>query len=378
MKLFEIVPESTFTFTKFSVALLCTWPPSGNASRKEKIIFELKWWISWINSILLVLPVIYTAYVDYRDIVLFTKSLVFFTVCFQITIKMLICKMMQRQMQYVLDEMEDYVRNASMDEKRILLYFTKKCGKVHASLLLGALVTVLGMIMEPLVLPQPFPAEAKYPFPVNTFPMFGIIYFQHAVTGIQVVCMAAIDCQMAMMLWYIVVRLKILKERTRKITNAYEFSMCVRQHQYLLRFADEVTHIVRYISLTTVSMTTMAIIMSGIHIVGNQPMVVKVQFIFTVSVCSTLVFMNAWPSEILIKSCEDIGNAIYNSKWGGNSADRGIVLVILRSSKPVVVTITGFLPILSLNYYAKFLSKTFSFFTTVRILLAKMESSVAS
>nr|AQN78449.1 olfactory receptor 47 [Meteorus pulchricornis] len=286
---------------------------------------------------------------------------------------MLICKMMRDKMQFVLDEMEFYIRDAVPHEREMFLEHTKKYGIVNVISLFLATCTIIGFIMGPLILPQSFPTEAKYPFSVDTHPLYDIIYIQQSTVGIQVIAMTAIDCQMSMMLWYIVFRIKILQKQTLKVKNAYEFSIFVQKHEYLLWLANEITNIVRYILLTTVSMTTLSIIMGGVHIVGNQPMIEKMQFTFVVSAYASLVFLNAWPSEILMRSCEGIGTAIYESEWIGGNFNKDLVFVIQRCERPPVITIAGFLPILSLNYYTKFLSKTLSFFTTLRIVLAKLE-----
>nr|AQN78447.1 olfactory receptor 45 [Meteorus pulchricornis] len=373
--MFEVKPEWAFIFTRFSVALVCAWPPNKNANKREMIIFDIKWWISWINSWLLSIPLAYAAYNDRQDILLFTKSLCLTACCIKCTIQMFICKIFQKRMQFVLDEMESYVRDAAPAEREIFLHYTKSRGIIHVIYLSYALSTSMGVIMGPLILPQPLPSDAKYPFRVDKHPLFDIIYIQQSIVGIQITSMGGIDCQMALMLWYIIVRLKVLQTEIRNIKNANEFSICIQKHQYLLWLAKEMIFIARYILLTTVIMATLSIILGGVHIVGNQPLIIRIQFTLIVFGFSLLLLLNAWPSEILIRSCQGIGMAMYESAWAKSNFDKKVVLVIQRSYKPVTIEVTGLLPKLSLNYYATFLSKAFSFFTTLRIVLSKMETN---
>nr|AQN78446.1 olfactory receptor 44 [Meteorus pulchricornis] len=338
------------------------------------IIFDFKWWISWMNSLLLALPLMYAVYHQTRDVISFVTALGTCASCFQIMIKMVICKFMRQRMQFILDDMERFVRDAEPLEKEIFLHYIKRCGILHISYLIFTLSSIIAMIITPMVSRIPFPTGAKYPFSVHTHPLFDIIYIQQSAAALQIVSMIAIDCQIATMLWYIISRLKMLEEATRAIFNAKEFHLCIRQHQHLLWMASEVTSIARYILLTTVTMATIALITCGIYIVGNQPIAMKIRIGIVITSYCVLVFVNAWPSEMMMRSCEDIGTAIYESAWIESDFNKNIVLVVQRCRNPPVISVAGLLPILSMNYYTKFLSKTFSFFTTLRIILAKIEA----
>ncbi|KAK0163138.1 hypothetical protein PV327_006846 [Microctonus hyperodae] len=370
--MFEVTPETAFAFTKLSVNLVLSWPPNKTASKREIIIFHIKWWMLWFNSIFLVIPLIYAAYNDRRDTLLLTKSLCLAVSCSQATIKMLICKIMHNRMQFVIEEMECYVRNAEIDERELFLRHTKNCGFLHVSFIGASLLASIGVILGPLVLPQSLPTEAKYPFSVEEHPVLEIIYVQQSIAGIQVASIGAIDCQIAMMSWNIIIRLKYLGRQMTNIGNLEEFSLYIQKHQYILQLSQEVIFISRYIILTTVIMTTLSIVFGAVHIIGDQPITVKIQFTIVVLGFCGLLYINAWPSEILIRSCQNIGSAIYESDWAKINYNKDIIFVIQRTRIPEVISIPGFLPELSLSYYTSALS----FFTTLRMIMMKLESTV--
>lgn len=132
--------------------------------------------------------------------------------------------------------MECYVRNAGTYERKLFLRHTKKCGFLHVCFIGASLLASIGVILGPLVLPQLLPTEAKYPFSVEEHPVLEILYVQQSIAGIQVASIGAIDCQIAMMTWCIIVRLKYLGMQMKNISNLGEFSLCIQKHQYILQY----------------------------------------------------------------------------------------------------------------------------------------------
>ncbi|KAH0553536.1 uncharacterized protein LOC123262939 isoform X2 [Cotesia glomerata] len=364
-KMFKVDPEFAIAYTKLTVTLVCSWPPGRNSSKRDLVVFNVKWWISWLLGIFLVVPLIYAAVVDRKNVLEFTKSLCLAVSCGQCAVKMFFCKLQNQRIKFLLDEMEEYVKASVPSERQIFLNYIKNCGLVHVVLNVCSLVASIGVILGPLVLPQRLPTEAKYPFSVETHPNYEIIYVHQAFAGVLCSSIGSIDCQIAMLLWYSIARLDILSLEMEKITSVCQF----------YEFVDETIKAGRCLVATTVIMTTLAVILGGVHIVGNEPLIAKLQFVIIVGGFSMLLYVTAWPSEILTRMCENVGWTIYNSPWLKNSKElnKGIEFVIQRSNKPAVISLSGVFPALSLNYYATFLSKTFSYFTTLRIILAKME-----
>ncbi|KAH0553537.1 hypothetical protein KQX54_002057 [Cotesia glomerata] len=187
---------------------------------------------------------------------------------------------------------------------------------VHVTLNVFALLGSIGVILGPAILPQKFPTDAKYPFLVTNHPIYEIVYFDQAYAGILCSSITAIDCQLAMLLWYSVARLEILGLEMKKIDCNKQLYKCIRKHQFLLRFIGEVIRAGKYIVATTVIMTILAVILGGVHIIGNQPTVVKLQFVVVVGGLSMLLYVTAWPSEMLgtmvsVHQCKNVLTFLY-------------------------------------------------------------------
>ncbi|XP_074112973.1 uncharacterized protein LOC141536392 [Cotesia typhae] len=169
--------------------------------------------------------------------------------------------------------METYVKSAASHEREIFLSYIKDCGMVHVTWNVFSMLASIGVILGPAILLQKFPTDAKYPFPVINHPIYEIVYFDQAYAGILCSSITAIDCQLATLLWYSIARLEILGLEMKKINSKQQLNECIRKHQFLLKFIGEVIRARKYIVATTVIMTTLTVILGGVHIVGNQPMV---------------------------------------------------------------------------------------------------------
>nr|AZQ24907.1 odorant receptor [Aphidius gifuensis] len=373
---FKATPEAAITYIKFSVIILFTWPPRLGASKRTQFLFEVGWFISWLISILLVIPLGYAAYDQRKNTLNFTKSVCLAISCAQVVAKMLIAMCQRNRFQILINEMENFVKNSKNNDRKILVNYVKRVSVPMIVFNFLSISACVGVICGPLVLDQPFPTEAKYPFSVDKHPVFDLIFLHQAIAGFQCGSIGAIDCQVALLLWYMVARLDMLTFQLKNINKLSDLKNCVRTHQYLLWYIKELVQCARYFVLTSIIMTTLSIIFGGIHIIGEQPLTVKLQFIIIDCGFSYLLYHSAWPAENLIRASERIGSILYEINWTKNSQEfnKIMMIIIQRSQKPTTITIAGFVPRLSLSYYATFLSKTFSFFTTLRIILTKMEA----
>lgn len=96
---FKATPEAAIAYIKFSVLILFTWPPRLGASKRTKFLFEVGWCISWLISILLIVPLGYAAYDQRKNTLNFTKSICLAVSCAQVVAKMFIAMFKRNQFQ---------------------------------------------------------------------------------------------------------------------------------------------------------------------------------------------------------------------------------------------------------------------------------------
>ncbi|XP_047368981.1 odorant receptor 30a-like isoform X2 [Vespa velutina] len=314
------------------------------------------------------LPLINGIY-EYRQNTLITiqTTCILAGVC-QMCIKMLILRKQRWKFQSIILEMENFVKRANPLEKRILQNYVKRCAIFHLITTIGFYVICSGLILGPAILSQPLPTYAKYPFKVDSHPIYEIIYFHQGFVGILASVGGTIDCQVAVLLWFTSARFEILCMELTRFINLFDLNCCIRKHLHLLRYAKDVVITVRYIILITTCISALIMIFGGLQLIFAKSTTMKIQFVILVIGAVIQLFLCSHPAENLAGMSMAIGLSVYNSNWIGQSTKvlKSICILIQRSQKPVIVNIDGVLPALSLKYYASFLSSSFSYFTTLR------------
>ncbi|XP_014601238.1 PREDICTED: odorant receptor Or2-like [Polistes canadensis] len=139
------------------------------------------------------------------------------------------------------------------------------------------------------------------------------------------------------------------------------------------RYAGETKDVILYLVLTTILTTTMGTIFAGLNIVDQQPLAVKIQYVFVVFVASAELFIYAWPADNLINVSSNISWDVYNSNWlkSSPSARKNLIQCIIRSQKSETIHVGKIKMPLSFQYYASYLTSSFSYFTSLRAVLRK-------
>nr|QNL14954.1 olfactory receptor 10 [Aulacocentrum confusum] len=389
-----LTPEFIFKLSKYTVAPVCSWPPVKNSSRSEILLFNLRWWIGWIISIIAVPSALAAAIESRNDKIQFAKLICIAATYSQSPMKMLIFKLFFNRMQYLFENMELYIQHASIREKKIFEQYANHYGSVHIGYYVISYFTITAVILAPVALPQSLPAESKYPFSVENHPVWEMTYCLQVIQALLSGSCIAMDCQIALLLWFIIVQFKILAVEIQSVENSHEFFQWIEKHQKILLQTDEIVEPCSYLQLMTVIFTVIPIIFGGVILFSNSSFPIKVQICGVVFTFIAQLFISAWPSESLMRASADVCWNIYESEYFKRTLDRRIAFIIQRSQKSIIIGIPGILPSMSMTYYSQvlcentiiklsklirwinifqFLSKTASFFTTVRIVISKMD-----
>ncbi|XP_011136782.2 odorant receptor 49b [Harpegnathos saltator] len=239
-------------------------------------------------------------------------------------------------------------------------------------------MTLFALFAGPIVLDQPLPVLADFPFDASRQPLRAITYVHQIVVGLQIAAQLSVNAFMALLLWLTSARFKLLTEDIRAITNIYDFIKCIEKHQHLLKYAREIALTVRPFALGTVFFSTVSLIVFGLIMIAGASLPLKIQFIFLAFSALSEVFMYAWPAEHLIHISSDIAQAAFEMNWYDESDNfrKNVQIIILRSQKPIIVALPCGLPSLSLHYYASYLSTIFSYFTTMRMMFEEQNDQV--
>ncbi|XP_063994211.1 uncharacterized protein LOC135171521 isoform X2 [Diachasmimorpha longicaudata] len=369
------LPELAIIYLKFGTTLLCSWPLKPQAGSLEKIFYGVKWLFLLFILMVCDLPILYTAYLRRNDFMELTKYLCFAGSMSHGLIKMIICRCYHREYQELFAIMDHYFEHATPQEREALNACVRKAAPVHMTANMIGFVAAVSYVCGPLVLDQDLPTEAVYPFAINYSPMFQIIYTLQSIAVLQCSAVGPLDGQVCVLFWFTIARLQLLEHDMRNIASVEELNSCIRKHQSILRFNKKATDVARPIVMTTVAMATVTVAFGAVHLIGDEPLEMKIQFIGLDIGYGIQLYLSAWAAENFMKAINDVKWALYDSPWlqSSRSTNQSVIIVLQRLNEIPIISVGGFIPELSLNYYAVYLSKTMSFFTTLRIMLQKMD-----
>ncbi|KAL2723662.1 odorant receptor 67c-like [Vespula maculifrons] len=369
----KISAERAILFLKASVILTACWPPSPKATRSHIILFELSWYVLFANALFLLFPLINAIYENRTNSIVMTKSICLFCAVAQITFKMILCRLERSRFQSLLFDLEKSCKIETSQEKVVFERYINKCKYIHLLYTSLCYLTAIIVICSPLYTYQRFPTNAKYPFSVDHSPIREIIFLHQTLVGLQVSAGMCIDCQLAALLWYVGAKFEVLSKNIREFKKVKELNACLKKHQEILRYAAETKDVILHLILTTTLTTTMGIIFAGLNIVDQQSTAVKIQYVFIVCVASTELLISAWPADNLINTSSNISWDVYNSNWLKTNpcVRRNLVQCIMRSQKFETIHVGKLKMPFCLQYYASFLTSSFSYFTTLRAVLGK-------
>ncbi|XP_076283629.1 odorant receptor 13a-like [Lasioglossum baleicum] len=370
---YRVTPRMAISFTKASVALTRAWPPPLQTSKSELFFFNVSWCASFISSIGLLLPLFNAICKYYDEPIILGKNVSLFAAVAQVAIKMIVCRLMQKQFQRLFFDMEEFCEHATEKENAVLQRHVDRYKYVHGVYTLWCFLTTVFVICGPLYSPQAFPTHAKYPFPVEEQPLRSIIFFHQSLVGFQASAGMAIDAQVALLLRYATARFEILAMKLERVQSESQLNACILEHARLLSYTKNIYRAVRFICFATAVTTNLAVIFGSLNLVTKQPLPLKILYALVVVSASGELFMYAWPADSLIHQSTGIARSVYNSTWFEQNVkqQKKMYFMILRSQKREAIQITGFLPQISLFYYAKFLYTAFSYFTALRVMVEK-------
>ncbi|CAD6202098.1 GSCOCT00013804001.3-RA-CDS [Cotesia congregata] len=369
---FSASPEAAVRFTKMNVYLVSSWPLSKSVSRLSRIWFNIRWWTAFISILLLFLPLTNGVFVYRNDLLVMVKAACLSSASAQALLKLLVCRFQSDRLQLLHHEMETFIKNANPLEKKCLQKYIKKSGFFHVFVSVSMWIVCLAFIIEPILLSHPYPTDTAYPFVVKSEPLQIALYLQQVMALFFIAAALTIDFQVATLLWFTCVKFEVLGHYFREVSSERELVTCIKKHQQVLRYAKEVKHAVQYITLATIATTTIGVICGCLTLISHQPLSVKLRVANIVGNAGFELFIYAWPADNLIQVSQAISWNVYNSNWIKGSVDmiRTTTTVIRRSQLPTTISIRGVMPSLCLQYYTSFLSTTFSYFTTLRIVYA--------
>ncbi|XP_043508200.1 odorant receptor 85b-like [Frieseomelitta varia] len=372
----QFTPEKVIRMIKLSVTLCCCWPLSAASSRIRVCGYKVLQISTVISACLVLLPLLYSTYLHSDDIVIVSKCICVSIGMSQLIVQTLICLIKHDSLQRVVGEMVACVKHAQQYETQVFYKYIAKCDMFYGGAIVFTYLTATAFLLGPVIMPVSFPLDAEYPFRVNYTPVNVLIYFHQSVVSYQCSANVCLCIFGALLFWFTAARFECLAIEFEKSSNIDMLIACVEKQLRLRRYAEEVVSCFRFVVLYTVAVTTFAMILCGVIMIMDTPLIVKMQFITICVTVLTEVYMYAWPVDHMKEMSLHISTSAYNLLWYEYTVKmQKNLLNVLLYQEPVTFSISCLVPELSLQYYCSYLSNAFSIFTALRVLLENDSST---
>ncbi|XP_011343354.1 odorant receptor 13a isoform X2 [Ooceraea biroi] len=374
----RVTLKQVISIVKLSVLFIWFWPLPQSSSKWKVLSMKLYQYSSILFAITVMAPMLYSVMNNLDDSNHIIKSLFALFPCCHVIWNILCHIVIYQQLQFVTFEMERFCALIkSHEEACIQREYVDKCAHFYGFCIVVFYMSLFALILGPVVLDQPFPVTAEFPFDASRQPLRIITYLHQVVVGLQIAAHLCVNAYMALLLWVTSARFRLLTEEIRAATNIYDFIKCIKKHQQLLQYTGKVVFTVRPFALGTIMSSTISVIIFGLLLITRGPVVLKIQCLFLASCALLEVFMYAWPAEHLIQISSDIAQTTFEMKWYESEHFRkNLQMIIIRSQKPIRIVLPCGFSSLSFRYYASYLSTIFSYFTTMRIMFEKQKDGV--
>ncbi|XP_076683494.1 odorant receptor 4-like [Andrena cerasifolii] len=262
------------------------------------------------------------------------------------------------------------VQNAEPAELSVFQAYVDKFSTFYVLAGTWFYISMCVVVVGTLLLPQPFPTNAEYPFSVDYEPMRSIIFLHQTVAGTQCAAHTCVNVFGALLISFAAARIELLTSELRDVVDTSDLASCIKKYYRVKGYAQDVADAVQFIALITVTMCGLAVLLCGIVVVGRQPVTVKAQFLALAFTTLLEVFMCAWPADHLMHVSQSVAQGAYESTWYERSVKmQKLILCAMIPQEAVTISIKCVMPILSLRYFCTYVSNIFSFFTALRVMM---------
>ncbi|KAL6434390.1 hypothetical protein ACFW04_006057 [Cataglyphis niger] len=373
----KITLKKTIAIVKLSLFVAWFWPLPQDANKRKVLYMQLYQYISILLTIAVIASMVYGLVKNLDDPELVIKASLGLFPCSHVIWNILCRIVIYQRLQCVTFKMENFCALIKAHEEAIVQRdYIDKCVNFYGFCITSFYTSLFALFVGPVLLDEPLPAPADFPFDASRQPLRAITYMHQIVVGLQIAAHLCVNAFMALLLWLASARFKLLIEDLRTITNIYDLMKCIEKHQLLLEYAKKVTIAVRPFALGTVFFSTVSLIVFGLIFITGVSLALKIQCVFLAISALLEVFMYAWPAEHLIHISNNIAQIAFETNWYDESKSfrKNLQMIILRSQRPILVVLPCGLPSLSLHYYASYLSTIFSYFTTMRMMFEEQKN----
>ncbi|XP_025601780.2 odorant receptor 46a-like [Athalia rosae] len=354
---------------KYTIAPMASWPLPPEASASDIRQRNIWWWCAFIISISSTSGWYWSIYLNLNDFDVAIKAVSELFPMSAVWVKMIVCKIEASRLQDLMAEMNSFLKNATAEEWELVMQYYDSCFTSHSFFFISSVLIMVFYIFEPAMNhDQTFPGTVEFPFAIESFWVWATLYLSQIFIMTQCGSMLLIDLMYATLLWYASARFDLLAIEFSNATNEDEFKRCIKKHQELMEYFVKFRTSIGRMAVVMIAIAMTAVSTGGFVLIRNQPMIEFVKYILFEFVAAIQVLLFSWPSDHILQMGEKMRHSIYNCAWIGKSPRmlKDMIIVLQRAKNPPIITIEGFLPILSLEFFGNCVAASFSYIATLR------------
>nr|XP_046478707.1 uncharacterized protein LOC124217340 [Neodiprion pinetum] len=162
--------------------------------------------------------------------------------------------------------MTTFVKDATDQESAVIRFYIKKCSLLHTMIIVVGSLGLGVYLLAPIVLPQPLPLKTAYPFSMEPFWIWTLLYGSNVFVALQVVSSASMSLIFVVLTWFAAARFEIVNTEIERASNLNEVNKCVRHHQESLKYASRLSKTVGRMALAVVASNFSAVTFGGVVI----------------------------------------------------------------------------------------------------------------
>nr|XP_034195387.1 odorant receptor 30a-like [Osmia lignaria] len=360
--------RKVFDLLELAGRLSCTWPEDSSTSKWTNVFRNVRWIFTLISMIVLLISLALGVY-HYRSNFLFMmKTMSEISASMNVIFDLILSKLNSAQLQTLIQRIRRYLETASEYENQVIESYLDRYKEFYSVIVVAYLATGIFFAVAPLFLSQNLPADGWIPFSTESFAIYCIVYCVEAYCILQAALIFVINVMIVILFCFIAARLDILGTKLNQVNCRELLVICVKEHQEIIKFFDDTEDAVQGLLFKMNVTIGISVISATFPMLYNQSLAVTGQFLcLLVSVCARMYIVSR-SADDLRESSIRFSISINNIQWIGKSRKMtNIVLIMMqRSQKPFLVSMGGFFPALSLEYYSQFLTTISSYFMTMR------------
>ncbi|EZA56761.1 hypothetical protein X777_02368 [Ooceraea biroi] len=346
------------------------WPLSSEDGKYKTLFCNFLWWFYTVNILTEVFLIIKSMF-HQEGSVNILKSLVETTYVLEISFGIICCRIRRKQIQKLLFEIEQPHKIWTPREQAIRSKFIRRLYKICIPVWAISVADILLYISSPLITNRMFPLNNVYPFPISNIWVHCLTYVHSAIALQQAAIVVFIDLMITVIMWHAAFKFYLLGMQINLVDTAEKLRASIIEYQNIISYVREIEHTFNILILKSAVVTFIDVIASSLLVLNNAPIVEILEFFISTFISVGRLFICCWAADEITDKAYDVAWQIYTSPcmYGSSIMRQNIYMLIQRCLKPVVISTSGFIPVVSIKFCGKLLYLTFSFFMALRAIL---------